>query len=152
VLERRRPLGMLLLLGIVGSADLAAAQGYIFPCGNAVSQSTVNLHNVAVGSPLPPPAAGSESDGPRTGNPTSSSIQRGYSDVSSATTRAALSIGSWGFGSVSSVGIDNQQGGGGPAAGAEGCYGDTVTIQGASGSGTFVIPVHVTGSLFATFV
>ena len=143
----------LLLLAVVGSADLAAAQGYFFPCNDVVaSQSTVNLSQSVVASPLPPPALGSQSDGPRFGNPTASSIQRGYSDVSSASAQAALSIGSGGFGSVSSVGIDNQQGGGGPAAGAEGCYGDTVTVEGASGSGTLVVPVHVTGSLFATFV
>ena len=85
-------------------------------------------------------------------NPTASSIQRGYSDVSSATAKAGLSIGSGRFDSVSSVGIQDQQAGGGPAAGAEGCYGDTVTVGGAAGSGTLVVPVHVTGSLFATFV
>ena len=149
----RRSARLLLLLGIVGAADLAAAQGYFFPCNDVVvSQSTVNLANSFLGSPLPPPAAGSESDGPRTGNPTSSSIQRGYSNVSTATAQAVLSIGSRGFGSTSSVGIDNQLALAATAAGAEGCYGDTVTIGGASGSGTLVVPVHVTGSLFATFV
>ena len=98
----------LLLLGIVGSADLASAQGYFYPCDDvAVSQSTVNLASEALGPPLPP-APGSQSDGPRFGNPTSSSIQRGYNDVSAATALAALSIGGGGFGSVSSVGITNE--------------------------------------------
>jgi hypothetical protein len=119
VLDRRRLHGCgaaidrgartLLLLATVGSADLAAAQGYFYPCNDVVaSQSTVNLSQSVVESPLPPPAPGSQSDGPRFGNPTASSIERGYSDVSSATAQAGLSIGSGGFGSVSSVGIDNQ--------------------------------------------
>jgi hypothetical protein len=156
VLERRRygrSARLLILLGVVGSADLAAAQGYFFPCNDLVaSQSTVNLAENYLGPPLPPPAAGSQSDGPRFGDPTSSSIQRGYSNVSSAIARAALAIGSGGFSSQSSVGNDNQQALAATGGGAEGCYGDTVTIGGGSGSGTLVLPVHIVGSLFATYV
>jgi len=53
---------------------------------------------------------------------------------------------------VSSVGIDNQRAGGGPAAGAEGCYGDTVTIEGGQRLGYARRPHSRHRLLFATFV
>ena len=133
------------------------AQAFIPLAPTPCSGSVVNL-SVVTPDAYPPPYPGSVSDPPypdpaRCGNdPVSSQISRSYSAAASGIASAQSIMGSGGFylrAHGSEEGVDNNQLG--TAGNAGGSFTDSLIVTGSSGSGTLVLPLHVTGSSTVSF-
>ena len=137
------------------------AQAFIPLAPTPCSGSVANL-SVVTPDAYPPPYPGSQSDPPypdpaRCGNdPVSSQISRSYNQgaggPASGIASAQCTMGEGGFHlrvHGSEEGVDNNQLG--TAGNAGGSFTDSLIITGASGNGSLLLPLHVTGSSTVSF-